>query len=205
MRHAIAIALLTAFAAPARAQSPALSVPAVVRGGTTVELAWRGVPAEAREIELLLSVDGARGFSLRVTAELDPRTARLHWRVPNVAADHARLRLRFGTATGEIDGAPSAEFQIVPDASQPPPRWLASEGPWWSGPSEPSATSVALGAPPALGAYEGAAAMAGAPPRIACLRDAAERHAGVPLDGPSRTRARDIPDVRARGVFPLRN
>ena len=43
--------------------------------GEIVRIRWSGVPADAEEIELLLSVDGGRHFSLRLTDKLDSSPA----------------------------------------------------------------------------------------------------------------------------------
>src|SRR5262245_32960283 len=89
-------------ALPAAALPALAPVPRVLHDGDVVTLAWSGVPDGAREVEVLLSVDGGAHFPLRVTAELDVHRGRAMWRVPNLPAESARLRLRFGTLEGEV-------------------------------------------------------------------------------------------------------
>lgn len=102
---------------------------ATLRGGEAVEVRWSGVPAEAEEVELLLSLDGGRGYSLRLTEELDADSRSFLWRVPNVVADRAALGIRMGIGGREITATPGPIFQIAPDASLPsaPLRWASGE------------------------------------------------------------------------------
>ncbi len=99
-------------ASPARVQAPTAGAEVVV--GSLVEVSWNALPKEAKEMELYLSVDGGRHYSLRLTPQLPPGLAGLLWRVPNLPTPAARLRLRVGIpGRGEVDGEPSPVFRIV--------------------------------------------------------------------------------------------
>lgn len=97
---------------PARVETPAAGAEVVVGG--LVEVVWRPVPREAKEMELYLSLDGGRSYPLRVTPQLAPGLDRLWWHVPNLPSSTARLRLRVGIpGRGEVDAEPSPLFRIV--------------------------------------------------------------------------------------------
>lgn len=100
-----------------------------LRGGETVEIRWSGIPREAEEIELLLSVDGGRRFSLRLTEELDAHSHSFLWRVPNLIAEKASLAIRIGVGGREITSAHGPVFRLSPDPSLPkvPLRWRSGE------------------------------------------------------------------------------
>jgi len=110
-------------AAPARANSASPPAPATrvadVRAGQTVVLAWANLPPAAREVEVLLSVDGGERFTLRATAEVDRARGGVRWRVPNLPTPHARLRLRWGDGASETLAPPTPEFRILADPSAP--------------------------------------------------------------------------------------
>jgi hypothetical protein len=148
----IALAL-AATARPVAASDPdaaALDVPAVVTAGQTVVLRWSGLPADAEELELVLSLDGGASYHVRVSPELEGREREYRWRVPDLPTRHARLLLRFGGEEGERPGARSQEFRIVhvEGASRPEPGF--HEGQFWTGlePLEgPGAAGLAQDAP----------------------------------------------------------
>jgi hypothetical protein len=114
-------------AAPVTFSSPREG--ATLRGGDLVEVRWVGVPKEAEEVELLLSLDGGRSYSLRLTEELDAESSSFHWRVPNVIADRAALGMRTGFGGREIASAAGPIFQIVSDLGLPSValRWESGE------------------------------------------------------------------------------
>jgi hypothetical protein len=108
-------------------------------------LSWSELPAGVEEMEVLLSLDDGRTWAVRVSPELDARERRFRWRVPNLPAAHARLRMRLGDARAEIETGPTAPFRIVGDSAVPKPRSLFHEGAFWTGPGAPgSAIPVAL-------------------------------------------------------------
>jgi hypothetical protein len=93
----------------ALADVPRLRGPAVgdrLEPESLVEISWSldRFPSGDDEWELVLSLDGGRSFPVRVTANLDPATRRVLWRVPALPTDQARLAVRTGS-----DGEPSEE------------------------------------------------------------------------------------------------
>jgi hypothetical protein len=130
-----------AIASPFRAPDhvAALSLPAIVfsqpaegsslQEGETVQIRWSGVPANAEEIELLLSVDGGQHFSLRLTDELDSSSGSFLWRVPSLLTDAASLAIRMGARGDEILSAPGPLFRLSHSPSTPAVllRWEAGE------------------------------------------------------------------------------
>jgi hypothetical protein len=97
--------------------------------GDTVQIRWSGVPADAEEIELLLSVDGGRQFSLRLTDALDSTSGSFLWRVPSLSTDTASLAIRMGVHGEEIVSAPGPLFRLSHSPSTPGAllRWRAGE------------------------------------------------------------------------------
>jgi len=106
---------------------------ATLRAGVTVEVRWGGLPPGVEELEILLSLDGGRCFSVRVTPECDPHAGRYLWRVPNLATSDARLRLRLGIGGREIEVEPSARFAIVGRSDLSPEFDQFHENGWWAG------------------------------------------------------------------------
>ncbi len=83
-----------------------------LHAGDVVELRWEGLDAGAREVELELSLDGGRW--VRISPELHALEGRWEWRVPAVAAERARIRLRAGGERREDVAATGDEFRIEP-------------------------------------------------------------------------------------------
>jgi len=110
-----------------------LDVPAVVTAGHSVELRWSALPADAEELEIVLSLDGGRSYHVRVTPELDAREREYRWRVPDLPAARARLMLRIGGEAGERVGALSREFRIEHAEGVPRPEPGFREGQFWTG------------------------------------------------------------------------
>jgi hypothetical protein len=135
MRGLIAFAgiCLLAASAEAGARSVVFTAPApgqILQGGTVVEVSWSGVPANAEEVELLLSLDGGRRVALRLTEQLSSGDRSYLWRVPNLSAGSAALILRLGIGGREIESAPSVLFEILPEPSSRPAEsldWRAGE------------------------------------------------------------------------------
>ena len=48
------------------------------------------------EIELWLSLDGGRTYTMRITPSMDPNTRFFYWTVPNTPTNSALLDIRFG-------------------------------------------------------------------------------------------------------------
>ena len=97
--------------------------------GEIVEIRWSGVPGDADEIELLLSVDGGQHFSLRLTDELNSGSNSYLWLVPGLVADNASLAIRVGVRGREITSAPGPRFRLSrnPSTASVPLRWKLGE------------------------------------------------------------------------------
>jgi hypothetical protein len=104
-----------------------------VAAGQVIELSWGELPAGVHEMEILLSLDDGRHFAVRVSPELDAHERSFRWRVPNLPAGRARLRMRLGRERAEIETESSAPFRIVGSDSEPAPQRLVLEGPLWTG------------------------------------------------------------------------
>lgn len=128
------------FRAPAPGQA--------LQAGDEVEVTWDGVAPSAREVELLLSLDGGRHFALRLTSELDPACRSFRWRVPNLTAEDARLSLRMGIGDREVTSAPGPSFRITADRSLPALPLAWHEGELWvdedNGDSKPESADEPL-------------------------------------------------------------
>ena len=115
---------------------PIAPLPAELHAGDVVELRWDALPAEFEEMELVLSVDG-REFDLRISPEMDPRTRRFRWRVPNLSAAAARIAIRGGGPrdphgpAGETWFPASATFRVVADPRAPRAVIALREGASW--------------------------------------------------------------------------
>jgi hypothetical protein len=135
--HALALACLLVFAAPAfshtaaranagREPEPRLVLPGsrVVRPGQWIDLRWSAA-GEIEEMEILLSVDGGRHYSECISPQLDPEARHFLWRVPENPGGDLRLRIRFNRAGREIEGAPTAALVVGSgDRSRPEPLAL---------------------------------------------------------------------------------
>jgi hypothetical protein len=124
MKGLLSIGLLTALLLPAAAFARdadgvrIVNCPrGVLHAGDVVELTWSAPPRDVEELEILLSVDGGRHFALRVSPELDARDGHWYWRVPDVSAENASLRVRIGDARGESLGEPTPAFRIMGSAA----------------------------------------------------------------------------------------
>ena len=123
--HALASARLTAVPAPG----------ASVRAGdiTTLRFAVVEEAGDIDEMEVLLSLDGGKTFSLRVTREMSAGTHELRWRVPNLPTAKARLALRVGGEEGEVIRDVSGEFTILGAATEPLEEVRPFRGEWRAG------------------------------------------------------------------------
>jgi hypothetical protein len=138
-RHLLAIAAVIAFAAARSAQgSPGFQRPLTgerLEPSAIVDVSWilDDSRLKATECELVLSLDGGATFPIRVTADLDPSTHRIAWRVPALATSQARLALRVGS-----DENPSEEtlrllsppFVIVAAPQAPLEELLPGRSEW---------------------------------------------------------------------------
>ncbi len=67
-----------------------------MRSGERLVIRWEDPSPPGREWEAFLSLDGGRTFPIRLTPHLSSGTRSFAWRVPELAASDARIRLRFG-------------------------------------------------------------------------------------------------------------
>jgi hypothetical protein len=91
--------------APPPPYNPVLISPTagqVLYPGQTVRVEWQNsiphmgdYPAYC-EIELWLSLDGGRTYTMRITPSMDPNTRFFYWIVPNTPTNSALLDIRFG-------------------------------------------------------------------------------------------------------------
>jgi hypothetical protein len=119
-----------AVAAPRPESEPRLILPGerTVRAGQLIDLRWSRADAVS-ELEILLSLDGGRNYSLCISPQLDPDRCDFVWRVPDVASTQLRLRIRFNRGGREIEGSPSAPLSLaVVGRDQPEPLDLPPTG-----------------------------------------------------------------------------
>ncbi len=215
--------------------TPLARLPHELRAGEIVEIRWEKPPRDIEEMELLLSIDDGRHFTLRISPEIDPGSRRFRWRVPNLATETARIAMRVGREVrhdrgtppdrkGVIAGvpgshhatasrhdetllAPSEPFRLIADPEAPPARFALREGWTWVGDtSEPALpAATALRQPDASLVATHDTASAEAPPRAPLV--------ALPATVPALLRAACSRMVRARGerfsipmrFVPLRN
>lgn len=91
-----------------------------LRAGDEVTVRWSGAP-KAREMELLLSVDGGRHFSVRLTRELPGDATSYLWRVPRLPSAGARLALRAEVGAREVEVGTTAPFTITAEGGEGSP------------------------------------------------------------------------------------
>ena len=114
-----------ALASP-RVPTPVLDLDEV-HAGARVTVRWKALPASVEELEILLSIDGGRTYSLRVSPEIAGCEDEYVWTVPNVSATDARIRIRARIDERETEGPPSPSFTIVTDFRKPREAWLFRE------------------------------------------------------------------------------
>jgi hypothetical protein len=113
---ALALLAAAALSAASRARADVLASPpspaGIVSAGQEIVTPVPSLPADVREFELVLLPES--GAPVRLTAEIQVGATEIRWRMPKVAATHARLALRFGAAHSESQSSPSASFEIAP-------------------------------------------------------------------------------------------
>jgi hypothetical protein len=121
-----------AAADPREKNEPKLILPGnrAVRAGQLIDLRWAPTDSVS-ELEILLSVDGGRHYSLCISPQLDPARCHFVWRVPNLGEAQLRMRIRFNRGGRETEGAPTAPLLLLESGSgQAEPLALpAPEGP----------------------------------------------------------------------------
>lgn len=126
---AVVLSLLGALATPASAAARARldGIPAEVRGGERLEIRWSELDADVHEVELELSLGGARW--VRISPEMEALEGGYIWHVPEGLAGSARIRLRAGGGRGEREVAEQECFITSATASGPGAS-LGTPG-WW--------------------------------------------------------------------------
>jgi hypothetical protein len=132
--HAPLALILMLSAAPAHPEAgwATVHVPSEVGSGTTLEIEIGETPRDVEEFELLLSLDDGRTWPVRASRDLEAGERVIRWRVPNLPAASARLRLRFERGGREIEGPASAAFRIA-GGDGPQELRTFHEGNWWEG------------------------------------------------------------------------
>lgn len=188
-----------------RVLSPA-SGDRLVAGGLT-HVRWSSLPPDTEEFELLLSLDGGRSYGLRLTPQLDPTVGVYAWRVPNLPAPRARLRLRVGVDGREIECPPGEIFTIVPTDTEPQTLLEHRAGEWWPAPGSRRVTTAVVVPRPRIEAPETSSRRrghVGIAPRSALLELSLE------MPGVMVAEAASVPPTRCAAVdrqpacFPLR-
>ena len=185
--HAPLALLLMLSAAPAHPDPEwaVVRVPSQVRAGTTLEIELGATPGDVEEFELLLSLDDGRTWPVRASRELEAGGRVIRWRVPNLPAANARLRLRFARDEREVEGPASAPFRIV-GGEGPQELRTFHEGNWWEGlESSPAGSRPEMdpGEVPMLSSATAAAAFE-------------TGGSGALLEGPRESRASPDPNTR---------
>ena len=121
--------LLFSLAAPtgAAARARLEGLPAEVRSGERIEIRWRALDADVHEVELELSIGGARW--VRISPEMEALEGRFTWHVPAGLSGPARIRLRAGGGHGEREVA-EQELRIMDAGASGPGASLGTPG-WW--------------------------------------------------------------------------
>jgi hypothetical protein len=84
-----------------------------VHAGDVIDIAWSKPGKGIEELEIVLESESGRGFTVRVTPELERYRNHYRWKVPEIATDHARLCVRVGEGRDERLALPTPEFRIV--------------------------------------------------------------------------------------------
>jgi hypothetical protein len=125
---------------------PRLALPAtgVLRTGDRVELRWDGGIGDVRELEIMLTIDGAQRRTIQVSPQLDPARGVYVWRVPELGRASGRFRIRYEHDGHEVEGAPSTRIELLSALAAPiDPALLpgrADDGPASRDPSRSSRT-----------------------------------------------------------------
>jgi hypothetical protein len=102
-------------------RGPELILPGdhMVRPGQWIDLRWTAADRIA-ELEILLSLDGGRHYSVCISPQLDPGLCRFVWRVPDYTGQALRMRIRFNRGGREIEGAPSGPLVVSAGTQEQP-------------------------------------------------------------------------------------
>ena len=124
--------------------TPIVEAP-VVLPGERVGIRWSPIGPEVEEFELILSLDGGRSLTLRISPALDRREPRFTWNVPLLAAGSARIRIRARIHDREVLGPESRPFRIEPGSTGPTRVATYWEPGWRVVDESPSGAGASLG------------------------------------------------------------
>ena len=92
----------------------------VLSPGQQIRVEWRsvlpGIDLGACEMEVWLSVDGGRTFTMWISPWLDPKAQYFYWTVPNTPTNAAVMDIRFGCEPGYPESyapQPASTFVIA--------------------------------------------------------------------------------------------
>lgn len=92
----------------------------VVCPGQTIRVEWKStlpsINLGACEMEVWLSLDGGRTFSMWISPWMDPKAQYFYWTVPNIPTNQAVLDIRFGCEPGYPESyapQPASMFTIA--------------------------------------------------------------------------------------------
>ena len=133
---ALSWACILAMPSAARAQrsdaaAPRLLLPrsGMVRAGERIDLRWAGDVRDVDELEIMLTIDGPQRRTLQISPELDPVRGVFVWRVPEMGRGYGRFRVRYHLDGHEVEGTPSARFELLTSiASTMEPALLPESG-----------------------------------------------------------------------------
>ena|SRR5215831_16173545 len=93
---------------------PRLILPegSVVSAGQWIDLRWTSAES-ITELEVLLSTDGGRTYSVCISPEMDPARRHFVWQVPADAGAEPRLRIRYNRGGREIEGPPTRALRMT--------------------------------------------------------------------------------------------
>ncbi len=120
-----------AFAASGGTYSSTLISPTagqVLNPGQQVRIQWKDTLPSVRyftgcEMEVWLSLDGGRTFTMCITPILDPKATHFDWTVPNMPTNAAVLDIRFGCEgyyPESYSPQPASTFVIAQNAAGAP-------------------------------------------------------------------------------------
>jgi hypothetical protein len=98
---------------PAREREPRLILPGdrLVRPGEWIDLRWTRAD-DVLELEILLSLDGGRSYTICISPQLDPDRHDFLWQVPDLAGAALTMRIRYNVGGREIEGAPTGPLTV---------------------------------------------------------------------------------------------
>ncbi len=93
--------------------------PGVLRAGQEIELRWAGGEGEGDELEIMLTLESPHRRTLQISPRLDPERGVFVWRVPELGHVSGRFRVRYERDHHEVEGTPSATYEILSAVGPP--------------------------------------------------------------------------------------